>query len=117
MARKRVLVPREGRRRRRRLRTWQKFLLATIIVAVGFGSFAVLRKIYRPIDLMWENRTEVRKMEDHLNAVQKENSELQTKRKYLQSAQGAETEARKLGFVRPGEISIIIGEDQKQKPN
>jgi hypothetical protein len=56
-------------------------------------------------------------MEAHLNSIQKENSELRVKRKYLQSAQGAETEARKLGFVRPGEISIIMGDDQKQNPN
>lgn len=111
MAQKKQLAPRE-RRRRRRLTVWQKAVWCVLTVAIAFGTFAVIRKAVRPIDLLCEGKSEVRRMEAQYAKDKAENTALHKKRRYLLTPSGSEAEARKLGYVRPGEVSVVI-EDKK----
>lgn len=114
MARKRVY--REERRRRRRMPLWQKAICLGMAGVCLFAVYGVLRKTIRPMLLCWSERTEVRRLEARQENLKRENRDLNAKRIYLQSPQGAETEARKLGYVRPGEVSIVMPDDKpKQK--
>jgi len=49
-------------------------------------------------------------------AAEAENKKLKEDRAYLQTAQGKEAEARKLGFVKEGEISLIVEHPEKSEP-
>jgi len=87
--------------------------MAAMVVVVTYG---VLRKTLRPVLLCWRERAEVHKLDDQLKRAEREHRALLERRRYLRSPEGAEIEARKLGYVRPGEISIMIGdEDGRQK--
>ena len=115
LARRRRPEPERPRRRRRRLLFWQKAVLFVCVGIIGFIAFIGLRKTIKPVRLVWAERREVLRMQDELAQKEKTNRELKNRRQYLLTPSGTETEARRLGFVRPGEVSIIISEDEKDK--
>lgn len=90
----------------------QKVVCGILAAAIVFCAFAVIRKAIRPIDLLCEGKSEVRRMEAQYAKDKAENAALRRKRRYLLTPSGSEAEARKLGYVRPGEVSVII-EDKK----
>jgi len=114
VARRRVSEPDE-RRRRRRTPVWRKALCMVLVGAVAVVVFAVVRKTLRPVLLCWRERVEVKRSEARLDSVKRDIRALEEKRRYLKSGPGAEAEARKVGYVRPGEVSILF-EDESGSP-
>jgi cell division protein FtsB len=112
MARRRAYQDDEPRRRRRKTLLWHKMVYIGLVAVFGFVVFRVCAKTIRPVILCCSLRNEVRQLDARAKSLTQENEALRLKRKYLMSPQGAETEARKLGFVRPGEVSIIL-QDEK----
>lgn len=114
MARKKQLVWVGPRRRRRKLTIAQKIIWGGLAVVAIYCAFAVIQKAVRPVKLLCAGKAEVSKMEEKFAKDKAENKALREKRKYLLTPSGAEAEARKLGYVRPGEVSVII-EDNKSE--
>ncbi|MEN6372521.1 MAG: hypothetical protein ABFD64_10980 [Armatimonadota bacterium] len=111
MARKKSPAPGE-RRRRRKSTVLQKVICCVLAAATVFCAFIVIRQAVRPITLLCKGKSEVRQMETQYAKDKAENAALLKKRRYLLTPSGSEAEARKLGYVRPGEVSVII-EDKK----
>lgn len=109
--RSRSASERSGKRRRKAPLRLKAFWLVVAAIA-ALTVFAVLRKTVRPILLCHRERTEVIRLENQLADLRRENRALETRRRYLESPAGAETEARKLGYVRPGEVSVIIQDEE-----
>ena len=105
---------------RRKRRPWfakkhvTRLLLRTVVVGVALVlGFSVVNKIFRPIHLVSvEKREKARVVRDYL-ALKKQNQDLRRQLHYLQTPEGIAQEARKQGYVKPGEISLVIPE---QKP-
>jgi len=114
MARKKHLVIVGPRRRKRKTTIFQKIILGGLAAVAIYCAIAVVQKTIRPINLLCAGKAEVHKMEEKLAKEKAENRALHEKRKYLLTPSGAEAEARKLGYVRPGEVSVVI-EDNKSK--
>lgn len=114
MARKRRPAPEGSRRRRRRVPVWLKVFWVAVAVVVALALFAVVRKTLRPVRLCYRERAEMRQQEIRLAELKRENLNMREKRRYLQSPAGAETEARKLGYVRPGEVSILMPDEEHE---
>jgi len=112
MARRRPALREEPRRRRRRSRPWQKAIALAIAVVTALAVMGVLRKTLRPVLLCWRERAGVHRFEARLAAAKRERQALLEKRRYLRSPEGAQTEARRLGFVRPGEVSVVMEDDK-----
>lgn len=112
MARKESAAAR-ARRRRRKTSVWMKAFLGGTLVLVAVVAFAVGNKIVRPFHLWFSEKQAVNGLEMQLAQINHENEALRLKREYLMSAPGAETEARKLGYVTPGEVPVIM---QAPKP-
>jgi cell division protein FtsB len=68
--------------------------------------------LIRPVLLYRVEAAEISKVDKELKQLKAENEKLRAQTQYLRTAKGAQTEARKLGFVYPGEVSIVI----EQKP-
>lgn len=113
MAKKRARQEGEPRRRRRRRPIWQKIVLAGFALIFAFFAYRITIKLVQPVALLCTMRKETHQLAAESDKLKNDNEALQEKRKYLLSREGAETEARKLGYVRRGEISIIIQDEKK----
>lgn len=113
MAKKRVNQDGEPRRRKRRMPLWQKIVFVGVLMVVGFVGYRITARLLQPIFLISTVHKEVRQLDSQASALKKENEALKERRKYLLSREGAEAEARKLNFVRPGERAIILGDEKK----
>jgi hypothetical protein len=80
------------------------FGLLVLLLMVGLA----LRKVARPIVLCYTEARGVSEIKSDLTRVQKENKDLRRQRIYLGGNQGAQAEARKLGWVAPGERSLVL---------
>ncbi|MDO8682907.1 MAG: hypothetical protein Q7N50_05435 [Armatimonadota bacterium] len=81
-------------------------LIGFVVILILAGL--VVRKVVRPITLCYGEARGVSKVELELREIQKENRELVKQRDYLASESGAQIEARKLGWVMPGERNIVL---------
>lgn len=104
-----------GRRRpwfaRKRIARW---LLAGIVITVALVlGCSVVNKILRPFRLVGNERREKARIVSDYNALRTKNEELRRQLHYLQTPEGIAQEARKQGYVKPGEVSLVIPEDAK----
>ena len=79
-------------------------VLAGVVLAVGL----TLRKVVRPFMFYSTESSSVHQLQRENKALQTENRRLRRQRAYLLSKEGAEVEARKLGWVLPGEHTLVL---------
>ena len=104
------------KRRRFVLRRSSRQLMTVVIVvavAIALGSWLV-GKVIRPIMLVSNEQRERDSVVTEYKTLSKENDELRRQLRYLQTPRGIEHEARKHGFVMPGEVTLVIPEKQTQ---
>lgn len=106
----RRIPPRRRRPKRSVFRSYVLPLLkvAVIVVAVVAVGGVVLAKIARPFQLWSREDREVQRIASELDALKKENADLQRQIKYLGTPQGIAQAARRLGWVKPGEITLVL---------
>lgn len=112
---KRRRSPELSRRRRRRMPVWLKALWAVAFLIVGYFCVCSILKTVRPFILAWNGKQEVRRLESQIADGNRTKQEYLEKRRYLRSQEGAQTEARKLGYVKEGETSIMIEQEKKKQ--
>ena len=108
MARRRSPSAQRSGRRRRKAPVLLKAFWVSAAVVVMVVAFSVGSKIIRPFRLWFTERQAVNRMEVQLAELTRDNTDLKAKREYLQSPTGAENEARRLGYVNPGEVSVVV---------
>lgn len=103
------------RRRRPRRSVWRRIVWPLIkpTAIVAFAIF-VLGKIARPFRLYDQEYSETRQIALELESLRKENASLERQIKHLKTTEGAAQAARKLGWVKPGEITLVIPQDDKR---
>ena len=114
MARKQVTEEGKTKRRRRRMQTWQKTVCLIAVLFLGFVAYRVGAKVLRPVILCFGLHSEVRQLDNRAKAADAETIALEKRKQDLLSREGAETEARKLGYVHKGETPIIM--DKSKEP-
>ena len=106
-----VGAPVRGRRRRRsiwRRTIWPLLKLAVFVVIVAALANAAVYRVGRPLRLLSREYRETRKLESQVAALRRENVSLERRIKHLQTPQGAAVAARKLGYVKPGEVTLVL---------
>jgi cell division protein FtsB len=105
--------PRPRKRRRRfvwRKTVWPLVKLTTVAALAFFVVSAVVSWVAHPIKLLNSEYRETQRLACQLGDLKEQNAVLDRRIKHLKSAQGAEQVARKLGYVKPGEITLVIPE-------
>ncbi len=108
------------RRRRKRYigRRISRLLLYTAVVAVALwiGS-AFVCGILRPLRLVSVEKREMARIVSDYKALKKQNQALERQLRYLKTPEGIAQEARKQGFVKPGEISLVLPDEETSAPS
>jgi len=104
----RPVRPRRSRRSRI-LGLWARLgLLALSCAILLTAAVAIIAKVIRPYQQGRELHAQVEVLKTQLAKKQSENAGYEHKLAYLRTPEGVVTEARKLGYVRHGEIPVVV---------
>lgn len=113
-----IIITSKHRRRRkakRRVRLgpwiWRAALGAVVLGATG----TLVTQAFQPYSMRYRQKQETREMLQQLAEVKEENRLLKLQIQNLRSGVGLEPEARKLGYIREGEVPLLITYDEPKK--
>ncbi len=86
--------------------------LTALIVMAGWN---VVGKVARPFKLLHTEYGETRQVRAELESLKKENETLERRIRFLQTSEGAVQAARRLGYVKPGEITLVLPTEPVRK--
>ena len=126
--RKQPTSRKERRHQTSALRGWKKFLsgtqksvaakigrVAAVLVAglaLLCGCYCVGAKASKPYVISYRESKDIAVIRKQIAEAEAENKSLKSQIGYLKTDRGKIVEARKLGFVRNGEISIVVGKPE-----
>ncbi len=85
-----------------------------IVAAALFARFAIAQ-ISRPLQLLRDQMSQSAALTARLEKLKTENRVLRRRLSYLQTERGAAQEARRLGYVKPGEVLLVLPSDLAHK--
>ncbi|MCX8053744.1 MAG: septum formation initiator family protein [Armatimonadetes bacterium] len=83
-----------------------KFL--AIAVAILLLAQVVIGTVSRPLRLLKAESSEYKRIAAELKSLKKSNEKLERQLIYIRKPHGAAQEARKIGYVKPGEILLVL---------
>lgn len=91
--------------------------MAFVLAACGIMgcAYLVLEKASRPFLISYAESREIAVISREKAAAENDNRRLKEEKEYLLTARGKEAEARKLGWVRDGEVAIVV--EQPDRPD
>ncbi len=109
-ARRKKSGPRAGWKRPRRiLSLWARLaLLGAVIVVSVFIGIGIVAKAIRPYHEARAQTDQLARTRQASAALLAENAELTRHIAYLKTPQGVASEARRIGYLRPGELPIVV---------
>ena len=87
---------------------WPLCQLGVLIVAAVFLVEIVITRLSKPISVYSNETKQTQALTKDLENLEKENNQLNKKIKHLKTPEGAAEAARKLGLVKPGEVSLVL---------
>ena len=102
---RRRATPRAGKRRR-------AFALLAVIISLGL----IAAVLYRPVTRLVESRNSLLRAEERLAEERAKTQELEERLERDLSEEYVEGEARRMGYVKPGEIPLIVLDDKDGAP-
>ena len=75
----------------------------------------VVGRAWRPVKLYSREYNETQALARQVADMKKENADLQRRISYLKTGEGSAQAARKLGWVKPGEITLVLPEDRSER--
>ncbi len=108
-------TPASASRRNHTRIKWKQVLAITkgivlVLLVVTFVAVFV-DKLLKPIRLYTREYRATQLLASEVSNLKKENAELANQIRYLQTSKGASVAARKLGYVKKGEVTIILPEE------
>jgi len=106
--------PRIPPRRRRRQRTvwrnliWPALKVVMLISLIAVTGVFAADRISRPIKLLSAENRETQRVAISLASLREENARIERQIRYLKTARGKAQAARKIGYVKPGEIMLVL---------
>ena len=97
------------KRPRRILSLWARLGMAGAVIAMSvFMAINLIAKVARPYREAGLQESELLATRQQSDALASENTALARRIVYLKTPQGIASEARKMGYLRPGEIPMVV---------
>jgi cell division protein FtsB len=101
--------PARPKRPRRILGLWARVILLAAVIAVSlFLAVCVVLKAVKPYQEASRQRTQLAETLHQSGTLAAENTELERRIAYLKTSDGVASEARRMGYLRPGEYPIVV---------
>ena len=97
--------------KKRRTKTGKPFTLFISILGICtllFLAWLAVAKLSKPYLISHSESKQIEVIEKNINTLDAENESLRKEIKYLKSQRGVEVEARKLGWVKDGEVAVVV---------
>ncbi len=105
-ARRRTARP---KRPRRILGIWARVALLVAVIAVSvFVAVGIILKAVKPYQEASRQRVQLAQTQRQSERVAAQNTQLERRIAYLKTPDGVASEARRLGYLRPGEYPIVV---------
>lgn len=111
MSDKSVQPPIAGSRpstKKRRSHKLQRVLDVCVLAVVALVTYCAVARAAYPLFLIRSENREITTMKRQLNSQSKLNKQLKARIIYLKTTEGSQTEARRYGWVKPGEVSYQL---------
>ncbi|MHB0911926.1 MAG: FtsB family cell division protein [Armatimonadota bacterium] len=96
-----------------------RFLRSALMIAACCGvllcAYMVIAKIAHPYLISYSESKDIVQVRKEIAEARAENSTLKRDMDFLKTPQGREAEARKLGWVKPGEIALVVERPEPEK--
>ncbi|MFA6665254.1 MAG: septum formation initiator family protein [Armatimonadota bacterium] len=79
-----------------------------VICLVAGGGYMFLDKLSRPYRISHGEAKEIAETKRQIKAEEEQNRALKQNIEFLKTDSGREVEARRLGWVKPGEVAIVV---------
>ena len=106
----RIRKPRRTLLKKRFVAVSRNVFIVSIAVVVGAG---LGYRVLRPFQLVNREQRERQQTISEYESLRRQNDDLRRQLRYLQTKEGVAQEARKHGFVKPGERSLVITDDPR----
>lgn len=108
------------RRRRPRKTVFRNLVLpalklTAVLVIIGLLGNVVACKVLRPFKLCSREDGETRRIASEFQTLKKENAELERRLNYLKTPDGIAKSSRRLGWVKPGEVTLVLPSDATER--
>lgn len=101
--------PARPKRPRRILGMWARVILLAAVIAVSvFLAACVVLKAVKPYQEASRQRVQLAETLHQSGILAAENMEMERRIAYLRTPDGVASEARRMGYLRPGEYPIVV---------
>ena len=105
-ARRRTVRP---KRPRRILGIWARAALSVAVIAVSvFVAVGIVLKAVKPYQEASRQRVQLAETQRQSGAIAAQNAQLERRIAYLRTPDGVASEARRMGYLKPGEYPIVV---------
>jgi len=105
-ARRRTARP---KRPRPILGMWARVALLVAVIAVSvFVAVGIILKAIKPYQEASRQRVQLAQTQRQSDAIAAQNTQLERRIAYLKTPDGVASEARRMGYLRPGEYPIVV---------
>ena len=88
---------------------WARLALSVAVIGVSvFFAVCLVAKAIKPYQEIRHQRTQLAATLSQSDALASQNAQLERRIAYLKTGDGVASEARKMGYLRPGEYPIVV---------
>lgn len=113
-------VSRKSRRGRGRAGLWRRAAYTTLRLgiwgAVIIAAGLLLNKAWHPIGMNRQLKADLAATRAEIARTERERDALKRRERYLNTPEGIQAEARKLGYIKEGEMPLRLQEPPAPKP-
>ncbi|MHB1457770.1 MAG: FtsB family cell division protein [Armatimonadota bacterium] len=94
------------------LRRLTRVLIVLLVVA---ATWLILAKITKPYRISYMESKEISDVKKQIVQAEAENKRLKQDIEYIKKPEGKMVEARKLGFVKEGEVAVVVEQPNREQ--
>lgn len=102
-------------RRIRVVRIFRAAIYLIILVVIGAIVWRTIAKVTKPYRISYAESKEITEIKEQIAQAEAENKKLKEEIEYIKRPEGKIAEARKLGFVKDGEIAVVVEQPDRQQ--
>ncbi|MHB0998789.1 MAG: FtsB family cell division protein [Armatimonadota bacterium] len=106
---------RSRRRKPGRARLMRLLTAILIIAIVASISWMIIVKITRPYRIAYIESKDITEIKNQITEAERENKALKDDLAYISRPEGKMVEARRLGYVKEGEIAVVLEQPDRKK--